>query len=189
MLKIKASEFRTPRRADWLLRWAEFIKDSLDLKKDLALDWSYTTCTSWSGDGIEAITGSNPFDPWRDQFSTMLGAAKVIRQSGFNTLDDLIAYMFQEIPLGMAQSGDLVLTPSLVSVSRWRADIEKDGPENTDTNTKGNTSGDTIEPDLVMPSGVALADPPVFWAVTEKGLGKGKLYTEHNRAFAVGRSI
>lgn len=149
--------FTTPRRIDWPVRFTEFMKDSLDLALELKLDWEFVSCTSFVGDGIEAITDENPFDPYRDQFKDAIGAARVIKQAGFSTLDDLIASAFDEVPVGMAQTGDVVLVKSM-------------------------------QPSDVMPHGLGLVDPPLFFAVNEEGLGKGDLYVDGFRAFKVGRT-
>lgn len=158
--------FTFPRRKDWATRLTYFMKDSLDLVEDLKLDWSYVTCCSWVCDAIEQMTGHNPYEAFAGRYDTPLGAAKAIRASGFNTLDELVAYRYKEVPIGLAQWGDLVLVKTL---DTFQAE----------------------EPDagLVMPHGLALAEPPFFWCVTEEGLGRGDLYVQGVRAFAVGRPV
>lgn len=163
--------FTAMRRPDWSIRWTEFIKDSLDIATDLQIDWDSRgiTCASWAGDGIEVLTGENPFDPYIGSFDGIIGACKAIKKAGFNTLDDLVASMFPEVPVSMAQMGDLVL----VRTARWDGD---------------HLLVDTFSDD-VMPHGIALVDPPLYYAVTDQGLGKGDLYKDGVRAFAVGRLI
>jgi hypothetical protein len=170
MIKPKQHTFMHMRRPDWTVRWIEFMKDSQDIASDLALDWQGegVTCTSWCGDAIEVLTGHNPFEPFRGTFDGVLGAVKVIKKAGFNSLDDLIASLFPEVPVGMAQQGDL----ALVRTTRWSEE-----------------SGDGLFAEEVMPHGVAMIDPPAFWAVTEGGLGRGDLYVDAVRAFAVGRLV
>lgn len=157
------------RYEDWRIRWIEFIKDSLDLASDLCLNWDDITCTQWTGDGIEAITGHNPYDPWRGKHKGILGACKEIKKAGFNSLDDLIASLFTEVPVSMAHQGDLILTRT----QRWISE----GDEGA------------LFAEEVMPHGVALADPPIYWGVTEQGFAKGDLYADAVRAFAVGRIV
>jgi len=166
------ARFSTMRRPDWTIRWTEFMKDSMDLAVETRLDWDDDgiTCTSWAGDGIEALTGANPFDPYRGSFNGILGACKAIKESGFKSLDDLIASLFQEVPVGMAQTGDLVLVRSV--------DWAQTALEHNEYKVTA-----------IMPHAVALVDPPLYWAVTEQGLGKGDLYADAVRAFAIGRTI
>lgn len=157
--------FVYPRYPDWTARWAHFIKDSLDLWEDLKLDWGGVNCTQFSGQGVEALTGHNPYEEggWADKFGTPQEAADAIVEAGFNTLDDLIAALFPEVPLSMAWPGDVVLIAAA---------------------PQGDLSVGVVQK---MPHGVALADPPFFYAVTPEGLGRGPLYTQAVRAFAVGR--
>lgn len=168
MTILTPEPFKATRRIDWTVRWVEFIKDSLDLKSDLVLDWEHITCTSWCGSGIEEITGVNPFDPYEGKFSTVLGACKVIQQTGCKSLDELIAKIFVETPIGHAQTGDLVLVKAS---PEWLGDLDE---------------GELFASDI-MPHGLALVDPPFFWCVTPQGLAKGQLYRDGVRAFTVGR--
>ena len=154
--------FTTPRRKDWTIRWVEFIKDCQDIASDLQLNWEDITCTSWMGMAVEVLTGEDPYEPYRGTHDGPIGAAKAIKKAGFSNLDDLIADLWEEIPIGMAQTGDVVL----VKVSDYTDDEELR---------------------MVMPHGVAVADPPFFWSVNEEGLAKGDLYAHGLRAFAVGR--
>lgn len=130
----------------------------------MKLDWGHINCTQFSGSGIEAITGHDPYveGEWEGHFQDEWEAGKEIRRRGFETLDDVIADLFPEIPLAFVMPGDVVLIKS----AAW------DG-----------------ESRIVMPHGVALADPPFFYAVTPEGLGRGDLYSDGVRGFAVGRSI
>lgn len=158
------TRFTHPRLPDWPARWSEFVKDCLDLTADLKLDWEYIHCAQFSGSGIEAITGHDPYEPFKGKFKTAHGGMKVIKEEGFNTLDDLIAALFEEVPLSLAQSGDIALARTI----SWEGDEEAR---------------------TIMPHGVVLCDPPVYYAVTPEGFGKGNLYEDSIRAFAVGRSI
>lgn len=157
--------FDYERRPDWTARWAEFIKDSLDLQPELCLDWEFTSCTSFAAQGIEAITGRNPFEEgeWDGKFTTPLSAAKEIKRRGFLTLDDVIASLFVEIPLAFAWPGDVVLVRALP----WSDE----------------------EARSVMPHGVGLVDPPYYYSPAELGLGRGDLYKEAVRAFAIGHGV
>lgn len=167
-----APSFTYLRRPDWQIRWVEFIKDSLDLASDLCIDWETDglTCVSWMGDGVEVLTGHNPYDIYRGRHSGVLGAARLIRKEGFRTLDDWVASLFHEIPLSMLHQGDVVL----VKTAQWCGDDAHEGP---------------LFAEEIMPHGVALADPPLYWAVTDGGLSKGNLFLDGVRGFAVGRSV
>lgn len=163
--------FAYERLPDWPTRFAHFIADSQDLAQDLVLDWEFVTCTSWTGQMIEAITGHNPYDPFSGRHKSVASAARVIKEAGFNSLTELMQSLFDEVPVGLLQAGDLYM-PS----ARWDAGCHM-SPENI------------IESSTVMPHAVAVADPPFFWCVGPQGLEKGELYTTPGIGLAVGRSI
>lgn len=152
------------RYRDWPIRWVEFIKDCQDVGSDLRLDWEDMNCIQWACQGIEALTGHDYYAEFAGTKGA-LGAVRRIREEGFNTLDHLIGSILKEVPIAMAHQGDLVL----VRTEAWD-NLVQDGH-------------------AVMPHGVALADPPFFWCVTPEGLGKGELYMQGVKAFAVGRVV
>lgn len=180
------------RRPDWAIRFVEFMADSLQLQNDLQLDWEFVSCTSWAGDCVEALTGSNPFDDFRGRFNSVAKAVRVIREAGFNSLDELMLSLFKEIPLGMATQGDLVLAAS----ARSSAVPYNLGPNNPLPQSDGGIHQQDLYAPFgllpsewqVMPNAVGIADPPHFWVVTPQGLGKGPLML-CNKALAVGRII
>lgn len=163
--------FTHERLPDWPTRFAFFLSDSQDIAEDLKLDWDNVTCTSWSGDMIEAITGHNPYDPFMGRHKSIASAARVIKEAGFSSLTELMLSLFDEVPVGKLQAGDLYM-PS----ARWAASCHM-SPENTTQ---------CLE---VMPHAVAVADPPFFWCVGPTGLEKGELYTTPGIGLAVGRSV
>jgi len=161
------SIFNYPRYPDWTSRWAYFIQDCLHLRTDLKVDWEHINCTQFSGQGIAAITGHDPYEEggWEGKFSTPEEAADTIKAAGFSSLDELIASLFKEVPLSMAWPGDVVLIKAAPQMDLSVGVVK------------------------MMPHGVVLADPPFFYAVTHEGLGRGDLYGDAVRAFAVGREI
>lgn len=158
--------FDYPRLPDWTSRWAHFVKDSLDIQSDISLDWEHVSCTSYAAQGIEAITGHNPFEEegWAGSFTTALGAAKAILSKGFKTLDDVIASLFPEIPLAYAWPGDVLLVRTL--------------PEALDA-----------ESSLVMPHGIGICDPPLYLSPAIGGLGRQNMFKDGLRAFAIGHKV
>ncbi len=155
----------TPRRKDWMSRWVHFIVDSQALGSDLSLDWETMNCLKWACMGVEAITGYNPYEAFDPADNSLREVLRTIKDRGYDNLDQIIESHYPEIPISLAQQGDLVL-------------VAADWDGSVDTATL-----------QVMPHGVALADPPFFWCVMPDGLGKGDLYKYGLRAFVVGRRI
>lgn len=156
--------FPYARRQDWSVRWVEFIKDSLDIAADLRMDpdWGSLNCIQWACTGVEELTGHNPYEElgFDAEVKSVATACRAVTSRGFTTLDHLLGSLFDSVPVGMCQSGDLVMVrvPELV----------------------GNN---------VFPHAAALADPPFYWVVTLEGLAKGDLYVDGVAAYAVGRKV
>lgn len=60
---------------------------------------------------VEAIIGEDIAAPYRGQYSTMLGAVRLIKEQGYNDLLDAIAQRFTEVPTAFANHGDIVAIP------------------------------------------------------------------------------
>ena len=155
--------FPYERRQDWQVRWVEFIKDCLDIAADLRLDpdWGVLNCIQWSCSGIEELTGHNPYEElqFHEEVKSVATATRAVTSRGYKTLDQLLGSLFYEVPVGMCQSGDLVM-----------AQVPN-----------------VVEGNVVFPHAAVLADPPFYWCVTPEGLAKGDLYQDGRIAFAVGR--
>ena len=164
---MAVERFIHSRRPDWDARWAEFIHDCLQLSSDLAIDWEYVNCFQFTGMGVEVITGHDPYEPFGEAVSSPISAAKEIKKWGYNCLDDVFPDMFREIPLAFAQPGDVLLVrPQLWTCAQGEEEASR-----------------------IMPHAVALADPPFYYAPSERGLGRGNMYSEAIRAFAVGHDL
>jgi hypothetical protein len=160
------TELNPMRRKDWSSRWVRFITDSRALGADLSLDWESMNCLKWACMGIEEMTAFNPYEHFAPEDGSLKDVVKTIRNRGYKTMDQIIESRYPEVPIGLAQLGDLVLVES-----NWE---EMD----VDTGVRS-----------VMPFGAALADPPHYWCVLPEGLSKGELYVHGHRAFAVGRIV
>lgn len=156
------------RLPDWELRLTEYIMDSRNAGAGLQMDWEATTCTSWVGGAIEAVTGVDPYQPWKGRHKDAFEAIRRIREGGFNSLEELIASLFVEIPPVMAQRGDIGFI-----LARWNADRPQGWEFEED---------DPADP---FAKGLVVVDGPFVWGLTEGGLGRANS-SDLVRAFAVG---
>ena len=163
MTKFTVTPFDGVRLPDWNVQFVHFIKDSQDIGADLILDWDTNSCASWVCDGIQAMTGKNPHDQF-PTYNSALGAAKAIKDAGFKTFDELLAFLFPEIPMAFVTMGDVVLVDAVLG------------------------EGEDKEVGKVMPYAMALADPPHYWLVDPKGFSRGPL-TLAKKAYAIGRVV
>lgn len=65
-------------------------------------DCLLTTC-----DAIEAVIGTDPASEVRGKYKSRAGAYRLIKQRGFDSLGAVLADRFEEIPVAMAQRGDV----------------------------------------------------------------------------------
>jgi hypothetical protein len=147
------------RLPDWSARLNDYLTDCR--REGIALDWEYNNCMTFGLGGVEAITGVNLYPEGLD-FSSPEGAYKALQKLGHKDLVQALLAHFDEIPTAYAQRGDLCLGPA-----RSASDL-------TDYSLLG------------MPYAVGIVDMPVYWALSEEGVGNAP-YTEVVKAFAVGR--
>lgn len=76
--------------------------------KHMALPSSYgsSDCYIITDDGVEAVTGDRMY-PDALGYTTETGAARKLRQHGFETVRDAFAAKFPEIAQALAQRGDI----------------------------------------------------------------------------------
>lgn len=121
------------------------------------LDWENVHCLSWVFQALYQIVDYDFNKDVAGEAHTPTEAYAIIRKMGFENLDEAISAYFDEIPVTFAQKGDLLLV---------KTPLGQDG--------------------MGMPHALALADPPIYWALDERGLGTGSLYQDAHKAFAVG---
>lgn len=151
---------------NWNLLYVEKI---LELRKQnqesrLVFDWDPSqndgthNCLTFASTMIQTITGKDLYEMLspEDCWSTPLGAMKILRALGFNSVDQLIGSIFSEQRITYVQRGDLVMIPCI-----------DEGGEGMNL------------------LGVASADPPFFWCVGPEGLSKGSL-NDAVKAYKVG---
>lgn len=160
------------RKDNWQQIFVEFLQESQN--EGVVCDWEFFNCTSWVCDGIEAITGVDLYAPYRGRSNSIASAWRMIKEAGFKSLDDIIASQLPEIPVAFAQRGDMVLVP----VPAMQLPIMTAARSGTDL------SAQTFS-DVGMPHAVCLADPPIFYNLTEVGITREPL-TMATRAFRVG---
>lgn len=72
--------------------------------------WGESDCLLKVADAIEAVIGVDPAAGIRGKYKTEAGAAKLMRKRGFETVEDVIASMFDQTEGKlMAQRGDICI--------------------------------------------------------------------------------
>ncbi|WP_266030436.1 DUF6950 family protein [Brucella intermedia] len=69
--------------------------------------WGQSDCVLLAADVVEAVLGDDPAKDIRGKYKSKAGAYRLIRQRGFKSVADVLASLFEEIPVALAQRGDL----------------------------------------------------------------------------------
>lgn len=114
-------------------------------------DWEEHHCVTFAAGAVFAQTGIDFWAPHRDQvFEGPGDAYKYIRRLGAKTMNDLVARWLEQGDPAYTKFGDIVLVPPPAeSMAEYNA--------------------------LGMPYALAVAEPPFYWALSEKGLSSHAL--------------
>lgn len=91
------------RRYNWRTRLFAVIAEN----RPRSFVWGEWDCARFAAACVEEMTGEDFYAQYRDTYSDAVGAALALRAKGFRDLTDLASSLFQEIPISMAQVGDL----------------------------------------------------------------------------------
>lgn len=81
--------------------------------------YGVTDCAMFGGECVEAITGTNPVIEWKGRYTTSLGGLRVARKNGYENQADWFVKNGSEIPVAMAQFGDLALLEGDANETGW----------------------------------------------------------------------
>ena len=93
--------------------WRARFDAACDAMRRKPFSWGDHDClVGLVGDSVEALTGADIVSPWRDRYTTGVGALRVLRNDGFADLSDLVATILPEIHISRARLGDIAAIPS-----------------------------------------------------------------------------
>jgi hypothetical protein len=92
--------------------WPERLIETIERHAALPFGWGISDCFTLPMDCVLAMTDADPWAEVRDTYATERGAAKQLRQRGFETLADAFASKFEEIPPSLAGRGDIGVVDS-----------------------------------------------------------------------------
>jgi len=91
------------RHPDWLKR----LNDVVAKHQALPAQYGVSDCYLIADDAVEAVTGNLMHGAAARRYKTPAGAGKQLRKRGFCSVRDAFAARFAEIPVLMAQRGDI----------------------------------------------------------------------------------
>lgn len=95
----------TTRKIDWQLAFEQTVREH----KDKAFIWGEHDCVLWAANTVLAITGFDPASNFRGEYSTALGAAKILKEHG--GMEALVTGVLERDPVApaFANVGDVLM--------------------------------------------------------------------------------
>ena len=86
-----------------------------ELRKPRLFEWGKDDCCLFVGDAIKAMTGLDLASTFRGQYSSALGAYKILKKQGYKDVADLAEKMaarlgLKKVDINFAKTGDIVST-------------------------------------------------------------------------------
>lgn len=98
------------RYPDWEARLAAYLEPL----RARPFGWGAHDCCTFTGGGVEAMTGEDPMPEFRGRYSTAIGSARALRRYGAGTLDATLDTKFRRIGAALAHRGDIVMSGGLL---------------------------------------------------------------------------
>lgn len=87
--------------------WEKRLVSVTEAHLNTPLVWGLSDCILTAADAVEAVMGDDPAKDIRGEYKSKTGAYRLIKQRGFGSVSDVLASRFEEIPVALAQRGDL----------------------------------------------------------------------------------
>lgn len=97
-----------PRHANWTAPLIEYLAAAA--RKPFKP--GHHDCALFAAGAVAAMTGTDFAAQWRGRYTTLRGGLRVIRRDGYRDQLDFVARHFAEVPMALAQVGDLAVVPS-----------------------------------------------------------------------------
>lgn len=82
-------------------------------KEDQEFEYGNNDCALFGGEVVEAVTGVNPTEDFKDRYKTRLGGIRLMRKNGYKDHFDFLDKNYTEIPAIFATIGDLGIAEGL----------------------------------------------------------------------------
>lgn len=92
--------------------WESLLHEHFEEARGKPFSWGTHDCVLWSASWIERITGLDLAAKWRGTYETEEQAKTVLDSLGFKGTAELASHYLPEVPVRLAQRGDIMLHPS-----------------------------------------------------------------------------
>jgi hypothetical protein len=113
------------RVADWELRFIAFVERTFAAK----FDWREFSCLHLGAANVRALRGDDYVLPAIPEMSDATSAAAALEATGYSDLGDVMLTLFEEVPVVMAQRGDIGVSGKSTVIclgSQWLG-VSEDG--------------------------------------------------------------
>lgn len=87
--------------------WEKRLVAVTEAHLNTSLVWGQSDCILTAADAVEAVLGDDPAKDIRGNYKSKTGAYRLIRERGFKSVADVLSSQFEEVPVALAQRGDL----------------------------------------------------------------------------------
>ena len=88
--------------------WEQALSDYLTAQRKKTFEYGSFDCAHFVAGAVEAMTSENPMAEIRE-YDSELGSLRVLKELGFDDLEQFMDSKFTSILIGYAQTGDIVL--------------------------------------------------------------------------------
>ena len=92
--------------------WEALLHDYLLEAESRPFAWGEHDCALWAAGWVRLSTGDDFASAWRGRYRTARGAKALMTRRGFSGVAAIASAHLCEIPVPLAQRGDLLLHPS-----------------------------------------------------------------------------
>ena len=89
--------------------WEQRLSDYLISKRHEPFQYGKHDCAHFVAGAVEAITGENPMADIAREYNSEISSLRVLKELGFDNVEQFTDSKFTSIPVGFAQTGDIAL--------------------------------------------------------------------------------
>lgn len=97
--------------------WEQELSDYLVSKRHLPFAYGSHDCAYFVAGAVEAMTGENPMAEITQTYSNEIGALRVLKNLGFDDVEQFTDSKFNSILVGFAQTGDIILHDGCLGIA------------------------------------------------------------------------
>ena len=91
-----------------LANWEQALSDYLMAQRNKTFAYGSFDCAHFVAGAVEAMTGENPMAEIRE-YNSEIYSLRVLKELGFDSVEQFTDSKFTSTPIGFAQTGDIVL--------------------------------------------------------------------------------